>query len=70
MSTDTLMICCAPIAVMPLSCDSSSASSSARRLMMSAARKSTSARCAAGSLRHTPDSKVSRARATAPSTVA
>ena len=46
------------------------ASSSVRSLMMATARKSTSARCAAGSLRHTPDSKVSRARATAASTAA
>ena len=41
-----------------------------RSLTMAAARKSTSARCAAGSLRHTPDSNVSRARATAASTAA
>ena len=38
--------------------------------MMRAARNSTFARCVAGALRHTPDSKVSRARATAASTAA
>lgn len=62
------MMCRAATGFIPLSRASIAASSSVRSLMMFAARKSTSARCAAGSLRQTPDSNVSRAQATASST--
>ena len=56
-------------AFIPLSRASISASSSVRLFMISAALKSTSARRLAGSLRQTPESKVSRALFTAASTV-